>query len=121
MSESNACHAPLQAGHPVTTSFDTVLQKQPRWLLDRPVKPGDDTHREAIILRDALSVGLLGLLFRGARQEGPAHEPFGWLVIVSRRWCGTGPLGKSHLHGARHVFVKAAASARNQSRKQTIL
>jgi hypothetical protein len=41
----------LQAGHPVTTSFDAVFQQQPRWLLDRPVKPGDDTHLEAVILR----------------------------------------------------------------------
>src|SRR6266446_10766112 len=43
ISEMTACHAPLQAGHPVTPSFDTVFQKQPRWLLDRPVKPGDDS------------------------------------------------------------------------------
>src|SRR5262249_27060311 len=44
------CHAPLQAGHPVTTSLGTVFQTQPRWLLDRPVNPpiksgeGDDTR-----------------------------------------------------------------------------
>ena len=28
-----------------------MSQKQPRWLLDRPVKPGDDTHGEAVVLR----------------------------------------------------------------------
>jgi hypothetical protein len=73
ISESNACHAPLPAlagtslaGHPVTTSFDVVLQRQPSgyWIANRnrmlPIsillvsaevgqarlraKPGDDTQ-----------------------------------------------------------------------------
>jgi hypothetical protein len=48
ISESNACHAPLQAGHPVTTSFETVFQKQPRWLLDRPVNPPIKSGRTPI-------------------------------------------------------------------------
>jgi len=55
ISESKACHAPLQAGHPVTTGYDILSTTTP-WLLDRPVKPGDDTHLEAVILRGILSL-----------------------------------------------------------------
>ena len=58
------CHAPLQAGHSVTTKFETAFSAQPRWLLDGPVNPrikfgeGDDTHLEAVILRDVLTLHL---------------------------------------------------------------
>ena len=60
-----ACDAPLQAGMTVTTTTlpspargggeGGVVQKQPLWLLDRPVNPriksgeGGDTHLEAVI------------------------------------------------------------------------
>jgi hypothetical protein len=38
---SPACHSPLQAGNPVARGVRFVLKAL--GLLDRPVKPGDDT------------------------------------------------------------------------------
>jgi hypothetical protein len=41
-------------GGPVTPVISIGARSITRWLLDRPVKPGDDTHPEGVILRNVL-------------------------------------------------------------------
>jgi len=48
------CHAPLQAGHPVTTTLETVFSKAAPMVTGSPGQVGRWRSSEAVILRAVL-------------------------------------------------------------------